>query len=340
MKRYKRIIIILVCSFVLGSMIQIEGFQKDSINGCGTTIYTNMNDFYAEKKNSIQMLALGDSNIYRGFSPVIYWKDTNITSYSLASASQPAWLSYYLLEDALAYQSPKVVLFEINELFAKSTGQIPRYCSAINTFHTASARLKAIQDDTGGLNEEDKDILYGAYASDVYHHTMDKLLSTKNKKTSKLKENHLKGYLYETTVIPFPGYESYMSRYDMTLKIDEKKAYYIDKIIALCKKKHITLVFAKFPTIDWTTQKSELAKQFASERNISLLDMNVDVLPIDWMSDTKDAGFHMNDSGAIKCTRAVEQFLEENTKLEPTKDKNVIQSYDIVLNQYLNKVNK
>ena len=114
MKRFKKLLQVVVCSFVLGSPIHIQGFQKVSSNGCSNAIYTNMNDFYKEKKNSIQVLALGDSNIYRGFSPVIYWQDKQITSYSLASASQPAWLSYYLLEDALTYQKPEVVIFEIN----------------------------------------------------------------------------------------------------------------------------------------------------------------------------------------------------------------------------------
>ncbi|MGX8850315.1 hypothetical protein [Amedibacillus sp. YH-ame10] len=338
MKRIKRQFLIVVCSLILGSPIQISGFDRVSANGCSTKIYTNMDDFYKEKKRSIQLLALGDSNIYRGFSPITYWEDKKVTSYSLASASQPAWLSYYLLKDALAYQTPEVVVFEINELFASSTSQISRYCNAINTFHTDSARLRAIQDDTGGLNEEDKDILYENYTNQVYQQTISKIIPSQNieKKNNKV-PSHFKGYLYETTAIPFTGYESYMSRYDVTLGLDEKKVSYIDSIIELCKQKKIKLLFAKFPTRDWTTQKSNLAKEYAEKRGIPMLDMNVDVTPVDWMEDTKDAGFHMNDAGAIKCTKAVEEFIGKYSNIKPTKDPYAIQSYNQDWQRYIEK---
>lgn len=327
MKRIKRQFLIVVCSLILGSPIQISGFDRVSANGCSTKIYTNMDDFYKEKKRSIQLLALGDSNIYRGFSPMTYWNDKKVTAYSLASASQPAWLSYYLLKDALNYQTPEVVIFEINELFASSTSQIPRYCSAINSLRTDNARLRAIHDDTGGLNQEDKDILYENYANQIYRKTVNKIIPSQSITTNNKPLNHFKGYLYETTVIPFTGYETYMSRYDVALGLDEKKIAYIDSIIELCKQKNIKLLFVKFPTREWTTQKSNLAKEYANKRGVPILDMNADVPSVDWMKDTKDAGFHMNNAGAIKCTKVVEEFIDKYIRLSPTSDKGVINSY-------------
>ena len=44
------------------------------------------------------------------------WKNYGITSYIRGSAQQLTWQSYYLLEDALKYETPDVVVFNVLEL--------------------------------------------------------------------------------------------------------------------------------------------------------------------------------------------------------------------------------
>lgn len=302
------------------------------MNGCAMNSYPQMSYFYEEKRNSIEVLLLGDSNIYRGFSPMVYWKDTGITSYSFASASQPAWLSYYALKDALQYQKPKVVVFEINELFADAKGKTGRYCAAINTLQSAPARLKAIADTASGFDEEDREILYRSYIKDTFQQTLKKILPNKEETVGR-KEN-FKGYLLNSTTIPYTGKNSYMSRYDMQLDIDDETASYIDKIADLCKDHHAVLLFVKLPTKEWTAQKSEFAKQFAKQRDIPFLDLNIAMEDLDWSKDTKDSGFHMNDHGATKVTKYLEGFIKEYGHPSKSQDPQVISSYNASYKRY------
>ena len=335
MKPIKKLSLMIVCSFIFALPLNVDHQNTVSMNGCAMDIYPQMSYFYEEKKDSIEVLLLGDSNIYRGFSPMVYWQDTGVTSYSFASASQPAWLSYYILEDALHYQKPKIVVFEINELFAASRGKTPRYCSAINSMHSPSARLQAIHDPISGFREEDRFILYRKFVKDIYQTTLKKMIPTKENKTKH--EGNFKGYLLNQDVFSYKGGNSYMSRYDMTLQIDQENASYIDRILALCKRKQITVLFVKLPTKEWTSQKKNLARAYAKKRGIPLLDLNMEMKNLDWLKDTKDAGFHMNDAGAIKVTKRLEDFIAAYGNVTQTKDNEVIASYNTSLKRYQRK---
>lgn len=62
------------------------------------------------------VLMVGDCEVYESFSPIDLWKEFGITSYIRGSAQQLVWQSYYLLKDALEYEKPKVVVFNVQAL--------------------------------------------------------------------------------------------------------------------------------------------------------------------------------------------------------------------------------
>lgn len=68
--------------------------------------------FYAEPKNSVDVLFVGSSHSMAAFNPTQIWAEQGFTSYNLYSWSQPMWASYYYIKEALAYQSPGVVVLE------------------------------------------------------------------------------------------------------------------------------------------------------------------------------------------------------------------------------------
>ena len=51
--------------------------------------------------------------MYENLSPIKMWEDYGITSYIRGSAQQLIWQSYAMLEDALRYEKPKVVVFNV-----------------------------------------------------------------------------------------------------------------------------------------------------------------------------------------------------------------------------------
>ena len=60
-----------------------------------------------------EVLFIGDCEVYENFSTVEMYREYGISSYIRGSAQQLTWQSYYLLEDTLRYETPKVVVFNV-----------------------------------------------------------------------------------------------------------------------------------------------------------------------------------------------------------------------------------
>ena len=68
---------------------------------------------YYEETADHDVIFIGDCEVYENFSPITLWQDYGITSYIRGSAQQLIWQSYYLLEETLKYETPRVVVFNV-----------------------------------------------------------------------------------------------------------------------------------------------------------------------------------------------------------------------------------
>ena len=136
-------------------------------------------------------------------------------------------------------------------------------------------------------------------------------------------------YLFYRDKVSFNGY--YM-RVDVkpALNVPEGKpladyrfgetAYeYLDKITALCKEKGVELILIKAPSLypywydEWEEQMEEYAKANGL-RYINFLELTEEC-GLDFMTDTYDAGLHLNLSGAQKVTHWFGRYLAEECGL-------------------------
>lgn len=70
--------------------------------------------FYLEPKDSLDVVMLGASELYTGFSSPLAWQQYGFTSYPLAVSSMPSCLYDSMLTETMRRQTPKVVVVEIN----------------------------------------------------------------------------------------------------------------------------------------------------------------------------------------------------------------------------------
>ncbi len=75
---------------------------------------TKVRNFFIEEKDTIDVVNIGASEIYSGFSPEYVWKNYGITSYNLASAGAPMRLAKSELQVALKRQHPKLFVISLN----------------------------------------------------------------------------------------------------------------------------------------------------------------------------------------------------------------------------------
>lgn len=272
----------------------------------GTVKVSNF-DILTEKKNTIDVIGLGDSLVYSSFSPMQLWHDFGYTAYDCAGPAQTTRATYEYLEAALDAQSPKVVLMESAVLYRNPYSQ--------NWKNKVAAELKK----------------YVPIAK--YHDNWKKYLK------DGLKDSWLdvyKGYKYITKVKGYEGKSGYMDYTTNEEQIPQINLDYFDKIVKLCEKKNIKLVMVSFPSIkSWNYAKHNTVSKVFDKYNLEFIDLNLIDLDINWRKDTKDKGNHLNYKGAKKVTQYLGNYLKETGLLEDHRNDSSYKSWDKAYNIYI-----
>lgn len=112
MRRKKITACILVAVLLIGALyivqrLLVPKYQTGIVEG-------SMVEEYYKDRSDHEVLFVGDCEVYENFSTIELWRKYGITSYIRGSAQQLTWQSYYLLEDALKHETPKVQLINVN----------------------------------------------------------------------------------------------------------------------------------------------------------------------------------------------------------------------------------
>lgn len=92
------------------SSLLLQNYYLRNLNGT----QMRLDGFYLEDPNSLDMVILGASDVYSGFSSAQAYSLYGFTSYPYAYESNPVSLWKYELEEILQHQSPKLVVVEVN----------------------------------------------------------------------------------------------------------------------------------------------------------------------------------------------------------------------------------
>lgn len=239
----------------------------------------------SEKENSIDVIFLGDSESYSAFIPLSIWNESGVSSYVCGSTLQKLCYSYKLLSTTFKHQSPKIVVLETDTLFSRFSG--------------ANVITSKAQD---------------AFCIFKYHDRWKSLLP-KGWQSSDIKERdeRARGYLYSTAQSP-ASTDGYMAPSDKAQTVPKECLKYIEKIKALCEKNGAQLLLVSVPsTKNWSMEKHNGVDALARRLGLRFIDMNLlqNEIPIDWATDTRDKGDHLNYYGAAKVSAYMGRFLAE-----------------------------
>lgn len=81
-----------------------------------TPLEGNFTAEYYQETEGHDVIMVGDCEVYENFDPMLLWKEYGITSYIRGNAQQLVWQSYYMLEDTLKYEKPRVVIYNVQSL--------------------------------------------------------------------------------------------------------------------------------------------------------------------------------------------------------------------------------
>lgn len=119
MTKYKNLIdatIFLTIFFIILSLLSYLFVPKNNLSEFGMEQVT-ANGVLGEKENTIDVLFLGDSEVYTSIIPMEFFEKYGITSYVCGTSGQRLYDSHRFLEAALKYQNPKLVVLETNAIY-------------------------------------------------------------------------------------------------------------------------------------------------------------------------------------------------------------------------------
>jgi hypothetical protein len=249
-------------------------------------------DLNAEKKNTLDVLFIGDSACYSSFYPIQLWHEQGYTSLCLGTSSQRLCDTYIILKEAFKVQEPKVIIIEANCLYRSVKG---------------------------GSGQEDKvlDLLTDNVPVFRFHNKWKTFAYGLKVKFKANDFDSSKGFKVRKNVKPYDGGE-YMIKTSECLEFPKENYDYLEDIIKLCRKNNSTvLLVSTVSAVCWNYEKHNAVEQLANNIGCDYVDLNLmnEQVQIDWRTDTRDKGDHLNYFGAVKVSNFMSQYLEDTNLL-------------------------
>lgn len=266
------------------------------------------NGILGERDNSIDVLVIGDSEAYSAISPMEIWQKHGITSYVCATSGQKLSVSDTFLKQAFKRQKPKVVILETDAIYRDIPANdaiLTRIQNLFSVFRYHN-RWKTLRSDE-------------LFTSVEYTWTDDH-----------------KGFVYNGTINGTDNTE-YMIPTDSAAPIKALNQQYVKAMAAYCKANGATFLLVSTPsTVNWNYERHNGVAQLADSCGVTYIDLNLapNKVDIDWSTDTRDKGDHLNYNGAVKVSAWLGEYLKEHFDLSDHREDSDYSKWNEALTRY------
>ncbi|MEA4815239.1 MAG: SGNH/GDSL hydrolase family protein [Lachnospiraceae bacterium] len=269
-----------------------EASEKNTVN---MFTKTRFSDFYAEEKNTIDMVFIGSSHAYCAFDPANFDEALGISSFQMGTPLQTPDTTYFSLLDIFETQSPSVVVMEVyfnvlNEKF--NMKQADSFFEGLDNDKLKEEYIKEVFP----LNEKIKYNLpfiryqqdFFAYQSSLIEDFASEKFGVSKKKGETqegVEEYRAKGYVYcdmNMLADEFDKTNQFKGINGNDFKFDKSQKGYMEKIIGLCAEKNARLIFVTAPIANVSMGYIEnydaiysKISEFAAENQIPYIDYNI-----------------------------------------------------------------
>lgn len=292
-------IILLVCSAIL--------VPKDNQLSHGMN-YQDAYGIMGEPEGSIDVVMIGDSLASTAFSPLEAWNKYGLTSYVCATNGQNLTVNLTLLNEALEKQKPKVVMLEASSLY--------------RGFNVGDIAKRVFKDYFPVFEYHNR---WKSLTWEDFFTTPKATFTAANK-----------GYYYHpatqgTTAV------GYMLPTEEVEPLGILNQQFIEQAVARCREEGVIPIIVATPSIKcWSMAKHNGMQAFAEQLDVPFYDLNTGeyYVSIDWATETRDQGDHLNHPGALKSTEMLTDILRSVTTFPNRKNEAGFDSWDEAYNTY------
>lgn len=115
MNKVKKILknIIAIVVIILAVTVSVRWVVGLEITTGGA--YENIRSFYAQEKNSLDVVFVGSSRIYCNVNPTVLWEEYGIKSFDFATSGQNISTAPLFVKEVFKYQNPSAVVIEVSQ---------------------------------------------------------------------------------------------------------------------------------------------------------------------------------------------------------------------------------
>lgn len=286
--------------------------------------------FYKEKE-TFDVLFFGSSRILDAAYPMELWEDYHIMSYNMAQHGEHLRTSYWQMENAFRVNKPKVAVVDLSlnsdaAIGADDEESLSYLHKSVDHIPLSYFKYRALKD----ITDQDVDISEYLFPLVIYHNRWDRL-----------EENDFyrrdSANLGAEKRIGVERFEESSWSNDALPENPGEGTKYFRKIIALCEKENVSLVFTVMPSLYITCNPDVCAgvnymEEYARERGIPFLNFAKRSGIINYGTDFYDIS-HVNPSGAMKITDYIGKELSGRYGISDKKPE-TIREWDDMLSAY------
>lgn len=285
--------------------------------------------FYDLEEDSVECIFLGSSITQRAFVSPVGYHDYGITSYQLATGTQPFVFTKYLMIEALKTQKPKVFVIELKGVNKRADWigdvhirrVVDNMKPSLNRIRTIRAVLSIVPEDENGVDSSG--ISY--YFPFLKYHS----LWNPSKRVKHYSEvDYYTGYSPKAEY-SFSIRKSKFKKYDEnhTLAIDAPTEAVLNELLDYCdtlEDTEVLFVIPPYPASMDGMGKMNYAKRIVEARGYEVLNMLTEEKREEAGMDDRVCYYdrsHMNYYGSLLFTDYVFRYLKDKYGLEDMRGK-------------------
>lgn len=313
-KEFKKFIIgsAKILSFFLVLLLIVEVLSMTYFSKKGAVDYkTGLNKAYSfmqEPTNTIDVIGIGNSDLYSAVVPAQMWKEYGFTSNIIASPHQTPLQSYEILKEVYKTQKPKVVFIEVDMM----------YGNALKEVNGIKRRESLMEYIFNRLNADDfDDLVESRIPLFTFHNKWKKIGKKKRVETP---NSH--GYKFSELVFDVNVGE-YMIETDEYEPLKKSAKEDIVKMINLVESNGGKVFLTEMPTVtSWNYERHNAVAEFCESINKDFIDYNllIDEVGLDLDVSFRDKGNHLNYKAACTISHHMGKYIVDNFDMQDRRD--------------------
>jgi len=312
-------IMISILIFIYIAIVPISYFIRPIHEG-----RRNISGFYAEEKNTHDIIYIGGSAVYTYWQPLRAYNDYGFTSYNFTVSNINAQSIKYYIKEAQKTQNPKTWIVDLRPFQYGDN----KYFTEERTvrFVTDSLNYSKNRNELIRASVKNKSSRFSFYVDFLNYKNrlprvmLDYLLgkdTTPKYFIDNMHKNNLKGFYYYLNVYEISSFIDY-SNITEELMIDKETNNVFIDLLDFCKEEDLNVLFIVHAYIQQEEHKKEYnyMKRVIEEYGFDFLNINdfYDEMNLDYQMDMYDDN-HVNCIGAEIYTDFLAKYLKNNYDL-------------------------